>query len=31
MSGDDFDIAATCCGTCPAATCYVDQITGEAQ
>ena len=29
MSGDDFNIADTCCGRCPGATCYVDYLTGE--
>lgn len=29
MSDDDFNIADTCCGKCPSATCYVDYVTGE--
>ena len=30
-SDDDFNIADTCCGKCPGATCYVDYLTGERE
>ena len=31
MSESEFNIADTCCGKCPDASCYVDYLTGERE
>ena len=31
MSESDINIADTCCGKCPGASCYVDFLTGERE